>query len=872
MQAEGTVMAASSEQLQLDLDLALARKRKAESEKMGAFTRFSAGTSRGVAGVVGAPVDIVNGLLSLAGGGHEAPLGGSRNIMQMFEKLGLGAPETAELGRAGKVGEFIGMAAATGPALVGGGIKSLASQAGQVTRTPAVTTVLMQDMARTAVRNPVSFTAYEAIAATGAALAGYEASQRFPDSPAIQAFAEIGGGLSPAAIGVSARLSARAAEKLPLTGIAIRTIRDAYTAVSTPAQTRRSVERVARATPSTLESAAKLSRTDILPDSGLTPAARAGDPGLLELEKSIMESDEALSFQRRQNLTDVNTKIRDSLVAAPKGDVPTHQVKTYFESLLDVRMQQAANIADERLANLGTNATREDLNLFAREELLKAKTAARAQERQLYDAIPTDAAVPTEAAQETLETFRLSVPKAQRGDIPEEALKFLAPEIRNKNGNLVPNQNFLGSETTVNEIRGLQSKLRETARVSRAAGQFNKARISDDIADSLSDDIGNASGSPEVKEAVDVAVAFSRALNDKFTRGAVGRLLGSERSGGMLVAPELTLESVLTKRGPRAAVETEALLKAVRDSGDEGQMRQYIQEFLIDDLRRHAVKEGRLSLPATQRWLDGNRDVLAKFPDLAKDIRTAQTAGGRLVEAERLTDPRVSRAAVFIKAPPGAEIERVIRTAEPRKAMLELLTMARTDPTGKAEAGLKAAFYEHLLGKAQVRNSLDLNDKPFISGRLMTEEISRDPVIEAARGLLSKGEMERLNKIRQTALLLDAQRLTPASVEGIIGDKPNVLFSILGRLGGAQIGRIAARHTGGGTVQTPGILSAQMQRLLEAGVSNPAKRMLTDSIQDESLFKALLMPMDTPEAERLVRTRLNAWVIGVLNEQQDVEE
>lgn len=873
-------MAATPESIQAQLDLDIARAKRERDSKLSAADRFDAGTTRGIAKTVGAPVDLVNSLLSVAGGGHEAPLFGSRNLQQILEKIGVGVPEEMELGRAGRVGEVFGASAPAAVGVVGAGARSLTAAAGSVIRQPKIATSLMQDIAKTATRNPVTFSVAEAAAATGAGLASYEAIQRWPDSAGAQAFAEILGGITPAVAMTGARFAGRGiavlAEKAPLTGAGIRTVRGAIKSVSTSAQTRRAIERVQRATPDAGASARRIDRQDILPEASkkMTPIQKTGDSELLALERSVMEQSQELSHQQAKQFTEVNAIIRESLVSTPADDVPTHQVKAYFTDLLDTRIQQAAAVADEKLAALGARGTREDLNRLARQELDSAKRAARKQETQLYKAIPAEARVPTSASSEMLEHFRLTTPKAQRKDIPAEAVNFLRPTKVNAKGKVVANPNYLGKETTIEEMRGLQSSLREAARRAGADNRFNEARIANDMADSISDDIANAVGSPEVKEAVDIATAFSKDLNDRFTRGPVGKLLGSDRTGGARTDPSLTLESTVAGGGPREAVATDALLEAVRRNGNEPVMREHIEGFLIDDFRRTAVREGSVNPAAAQRWLSDNQDVLARFPELTREIADAGAAGGRLAEAGRLMDPKVSRAAVFIKAPPGEEVARVIRTAKPREAMQELAALAATDKSGKATEGLKAAFYEMLLSKSQVSGKLDLAEKPFVSGTLLTEQLNRDPIIEAARGLLTRGEIRRLGQIRETAVLMERARLTHAASEGVIGDQPNILFGILARVGGAQLGRIIAGRTGGGTVQTPGILSAQVQRLLQAGVQDPAKRLLTDSIGDESLFKAMLVPQAniSPTAEKAVRARLNAWVTDVLTEQNEIEE
>jgi hypothetical protein len=598
----------------------------------------------------------------------------------------------------------------------------------------------------------------------------------------------------------------------------------------------------------------------------LTPAQRTGEEGLLALERDVMESVPELSMTRQRQFAEVNQTIRTAL-DAPAKEVPAHQVREYFQGLLDTRLSIAAQRADERVAELGTRATREDLNRIAREELLKAREAARAQEAQLYSAIPAEAQVPTSAAQNKFQELWLRLPRAQRSDMPPAAKRFL--DVGSEE---TPNPTFLGDETRIEELRGLQSKLREEARIAGAAGKRNRARIAGEIADAINEDISNAIGGPEVRESVDAAVSFSRDLNQRFTQGAVGRLLGTERAGGASVPEGLTLEVTVGQRGPRAREATDALLEAVRRNGDEEAMRQHISNFLIDDFRRAAVSGGRVDVNAANRYLAENQDVLARFPETRRLMERARTSGEALGEAERLADPKVSRAAVFINAPPGQEIERVVATSRPKEAMQELMEMASQDPTGKAAEGVKAAFLERLLRRSEMSNSLDVSDTPFVSGQRMSRELEDPQILAAMQGLFSRDEMRRIERIRQTALLLDRARNVKSSAEGVIGDTPGVITSTLGRILSAQMGRVIAGKTGGGTVQTPGIMSSQAQKLLRAGVQDPARRLLNDAIQDESLFRALLLPTNTLERERAVRARLNAWVIDTLREQHEFDD
>jgi hypothetical protein len=142
------------------------------------------------------------------------------------------------------------------------------------------------------------------------------------------------------------------------------------------------------------------------------------------------------------------------------------------------------------------------------------------------------------------------------------------------------------------------------------------------------------------------------------------------------------------------------------------------------------------------------------------------------------------------------------------------------------------------------------------------------------RPLFTRTELERIDRIRQTALLFERQRAAGRASEGIIGDEPAVIISLLTRIAGAQTGRFVAGKTGGGTVQTPGFLATQANKLLDAGIRNSPERLLTDAItsQNDRLFKALFLPQTNMANVRETHTQLHAWVLFTLAEQNAIEE
>src|SRR5690606_1787240 len=143
------------------------------------------------------------------------------------------------------------------------------------------------------------------------------------------------------------------------------------------------------------------------------------------------------------------------------------------------------------------------------------------------------------------------LPRAQRDDIPEAARRFLGGG----------NESF-GSEESVKEVHGLYSALREEARNSRAGDtrNLNRARLADDMADALLEDMQSIeAASQPLREAID----FSRHLNERFSRGSVGRVLGNERTGGDRVADIQTLDATVGRPGRSGAVGYDELARAL---------------------------------------------------------------------------------------------------------------------------------------------------------------------------------------------------------------------------------------------------------------------------------------------------------------------
>jgi hypothetical protein len=195
--------------------------------------------------------------------------------------------------------------------------------------------------------------------------------------------------------------------------------------------------------------------------------------------------------------------------------------------------------------------------------------------------------------------------------------------------------------------------------------------------------------------------------------------------------------------------------------------------------------------------------------------------------------------------------------------MTNLVNMARRDATGEAEQGLKAAFSEHIANRGMRGNE--------VSGEELNKFLSDEKTASAMRGIFTPSEIQRWQTIANTALRLDLQKAARPSAEGVLGDQPGQTATMLARVLGAAYGRSVGQRMGaGGTVQIPGIFSDKFKDLLQKGI-DPARQLLVDAVQDEKLFKDLLLARVTPRNElpETAKRRMNAWLATLPQEEDE---
>ena len=842
------------------------------------FMEFDRQFGGSMADTLGSPADAINyltqTLANVVSPGTESlkiPAGGD-DIRTFLNDMGvnIALPDQQPENLVGRAGQGAGIAASFALPFMGTAsqmnraqqIEGAMTQAPRmVTGSPSTTMLprrIADDMAETMMRNPKTAMAAETALGGTSGAGGYLAEQAYPESPDARMAGELAGGGLPI---IASQMVKFLLSKMPGVQLGKKVVDDFSERFMPKGAEGRAGARVQRATDDPLAADKMIQNKDATLE-GLTPAQQSGDAGLMELEKSVMESSDELYRQGERQLADVNKNIKSTLQEFG-GSKETESTRQAFEARqsdfidqMEKRVAAAEKEAERKLNQAGPGRNQEQVNRDAADEIERVLTNERKKEEYLYTRVPEKSAVPYSESEKTYKKLSDALGEAQKSDVPQLAKKFLDPSSKSYFG-------AAGSQqTTIKELRALQSKLRESARIARSNNQHNKARIADDIANAITDDIANTAAGPGVAQSVKNAVDFSRRLNEKFSRGTVGKLLGKTKEGGETVSSSLTLEASIGSRGPKARQAYDDILKAVNTPAMKGAVEDYLKNRFAKETNK-------------KNFMKNNADILDRVPKLKKQFEQAIESGDvaalKKRQADslgaRMSNPRISKASLFIQKDIEKAFDDVYKSRTPEQDMQKLLNMARKDTTGEAEKGLKAGFMANLLSKSKI-GTTDIDDEAFVSGKKLKDFLDSDAGAAIVNKLFTKEEKGRLDQVANTAVRLDMSRKSKPSKEGVIGDEPNMLYSIMGRIGGAQLGRWIAGKTGGGTVQTPGILSNQIQKLIKAGVTDPASSLIIEAVQDEQLFRALLMrsaDIKGPK-KKFIKQRINAWATGLLND------
>lgn len=802
----------------------------------------SGGYNRGLAKVLGVPVDLMTaGLNLLPGVNIERPVGGSQQLLEAAGDFGLAPPAGEPL-----PSPFIGrIVEEIGGATVPFGAVGLAANTG------AKGGMLLRPMLESFRQAPKAVTAAELSAAGGAGYGAAIANEVAPGNQMAEMGGQlVGGFLNPlslaAAGGPAAASGARRALDPLLPGGAKRSAaRQLQNVVDDPQAAARALSGPRKG----------------VPGSRLTPAQETQDPGLLRLEQALRRSSPDFEQTIDSMAAVTNRAMRDQVAdfRAPQGQTREFlqgRVQQISETI-DSRIQQALTRTQKRIAALDPATPREQINRVAREELESALDAAKVTENKAWARVPKDVPVETTGIKDQFKKLWNDLPKAQKDDMPEVARQLLG------------DKGDLGDTEALGEVQGLRSKLGAIARNARAGDtpNYNQARLAEKLQDAALDAMEESGGGDAVKE----ALSISRLNAEKFRKGVVGKLLGSKRTGGQAISPESTLDAIF-REGPEGAVRIEALARAA----ESPQMRDSIADFMRQRFVMQATDaNGKIKLGVADKFIRTNREVLERLPDVKKELRSAkasQDMADRVAQRlsgrqKNLMNKQKSRAALYLDSPVEREVRSVLNSKDPVGNMRQLIRQVRKDNTGGALKGLKSQFVDELITQGQT-GRLDVDGERRLSSQNLDEFLTKNTDIFKKTGLFSPVEVKRIEQITDTAKRLEKAMASGRNIDQVLDESPDALVDLVSRIVGANIGAQGAAGSTGAPLVAAGAGSRFMRHLTNRIPMNRTRDVLAQAVLDRDIMRDLLTKVKTPKQAEALRRRMNAWTVNLITDDE----
>ena len=332
------------------------------------------------------------------------------------------------------------------------------------------------------------------------------------------------------------------------------------------------------------------------------------------------------------------------------------------------------------------------------------------------------------------------------------------------------------------------------------------------------------------------AYAFSKALNDVFTRSFAGDTLATRRTGADKIPPELLAGRIFGTGGDATSLRIAQLEDAVQfmhqnagasfaetASARLGTLRAAEQDILRLAAERSVNPEtGRVNSVALARFTQNNAASLERFPQLKNDLTDALTAeqlfrnvtDTNSIESKAIANQGALRAVLGNDETPAGAIAMAIgepgagRSPDAVKNLRGLVKLVNTsgEIAPQARAGLRDATLDRAIvystspdGTFNFGRFRNFLMEPMSRGQPSTVGILRDG------NIMSDAEATRLNTfLREAEKIQDAINAGGSQLDDILVDAPGATFDLVTRLIGSSIGRsVGSNVTGrpGGIVE-----------------------------------------------------------------------
>jgi hypothetical protein len=536
-------------------------------------------------------------------------------------------------------------------------------------------------------------------------------------------------------------------------------------------------------------------------------------------------------------------------------------VKERMQDFNDDIARDISSKSDEvesTLRNVGSDASISEQSVIARESIETNLTRARETETAAWDEvkdIADNTLGDTKPVQDRLE----GILQDQKNNIsPDRAIPSRLIDKTRKLGS-----EFGDGRETLSELQAYRSDILDEIRTARTDGRYDQARKLNKLQESVLDVMDAADTDGLMKK----ARVQSKALNDTFQRGEVGKILGLVGDAEEKLGPLRTLESVLATGAEGS--QSERLTQFLAATGNEGA--QQAEDFLRSKFQQAVISEtGDVNLGTAASFLRNNKGALEQLPVLRREIEDAVNTTKRLErqiafrsKSSKSVNER-TQSATILGASPERAVAEVLRgkpfRANSTKELKKLFNTAKT--TGQRR-GLTRAVYDHVADQS-------LKTAQDGTRRIDFNALNKNMETLAKSGFFQGQEFQRIksisNEMRRVARLEKRSLKTSLSLQS-----ESILTDIVASVLGARVGASIGGKTAGGTIQTAGRTAGLARKLVANMDQSKILSLIEEAIYDPDVFRTLLTKR-TAKNDLIKATRLRGHLLDLNNDLEAIDE
>ena len=610
---------------------------------------------------------------------------------------------------------------------------------------------------------------------------------------------------------------------------------------------------------------------------GATPTAGqlTGNKTLIALEAELARRSSAFGREAQQQGSQALTALRTAADALTATGDPNALKEAavlrdkYFETLLTDMVSDAEQQAVTFAQRIGptTDESTSAISTRASALLDTALSNARAKEKELYRAVPNSKAG-VDSILRAADDVRAN-DLATAGGEPIEGLPPLANRFETAMRGFIEEGN--DTPSSVHELMRFRSRMLEEARSASAAGDFVGARVFGKLAAGAFDDL-----SAVADPALDTARAFSRELNDVFTRSFAGTAERTAGTGARRIPPEAMLRRATGTGLEAGAVRVRELQRAVEfGSPEAGAEFLAMQEQFIRSAAENLVDPGTGLVNANQlaRFRRRHAETLKEFPELAEQLSGTENAARFLKGAQdtakgarRAIDSRAAFARVAQTENPVVAVSRSLSGPRPVEDFRQLAILARRDGPDAAE-GLQRSVVDDAFQRAGFGTeqfSFEKAHDMLFSARRAGQPSSIDLMLK--NGIMDAETAERLETLlRQGQSITTAMRSGNAQLDDLLTGASG-LFDLAVRITGARAGSAAANlggPGGGHSLIAASAGSRFARQVLEKIPVNQVQDVLIEAAKNPDFMRALLLKGGSAKERIRIGQKLNAYLVSL---------